>query len=737
MPFAASVYGGHWGRLVVGAAAGGAAAALAGSGAMPAVAAACASAIALAFVGKRDGVSGRAGGMRTTGALNKAVFDSVADGIVGLDGSGRITFVNPAAESLSGWKESEIIGLAVDEVFANSLRAELGVEAAHYRFEISLPRRAGDPIPVEMHLSPIIEKGRITGQIAVFHDIRERRSAEENRKLAAAVLEWSAQAIIVADAKGCIVTVNPAFSRLSGYAPEEIIGRPVSVLRSDRHDASFHANIHAALDKDGAWKGEVWNQRKDGAPYAVWLSITRIAAETQATGFLVAFYFDITDRKKHEERIIAAANHDALTGMPNRRMFEERLSKAIDLAGKTGQMVAVLLIDLDGFKAVNDTYGHEAGDALLKALAGRMTSAVRSTDMAARLGGDEFVVLLPDLESRAAAARVAESLIERLSQKVPYAGNDLLVSASIGIAVLGPGGRADDLLKAADQAMYAVKRGGKNGYLFFAPELESAESAAVGNAMHPAHAPDHGELHVLFQPIIDLTDLSVWGIDACSIRRRFEGSFETVDPMLAVRDGDGKAVTAGDWMRREAVRALAQWRLSWNRHFLLTLSMSQAELEQADVVERLLALVDEYSVPAGCVAVVVQEEIFRSEGFECADALAKLGGAGMRLIVDGFSGAASRMVRIDAFKPLCLRQSVARIKGEGKTVEEALQRLQGLAKSCRARLFLSDVETPEQVSMLLGLGASLAQGNVLGQAVPADEIGSFASAFEQTREWKQ
>jgi len=409
--------------------------------------------------------AGGASDAHLVAALNKAVFDSVADGILSLDLDGRITFVNRAAEHLSGWSEREALGLAAETMFPFvALLPQQGRVVARERVEAVLRGRDGGAIPIEIVAAPIVEARRVTGSVVVFRDIRERRHAEESRKLAAAVVEWSPQAIVVADLSGTIIIVNPAFSRLSGFEAADIIGRPVSVLRSGHHEPAFHAAIHHTLDREGIWCGEVWNRHKDGTPYAVWLSITRVVAEAGGGGFLVGFYFDITERKRQEDKILREAKHDALTGLPNRRMFEETLDTALCEARAEPHQVAVLLVDLDGFKAVNDTRGHDAGDALLCEMARRMAAAVRVGDMVARLGGDEFVIVLAPIDSDGVVRRVASHLVEQLSRPMDYPGGALKVSASIGIALGGEGASAADLLKAADTAMYAVKRAGKHGF---------------------------------------------------------------------------------------------------------------------------------------------------------------------------------------------------------------------------------------------------------------------------------
>ncbi|CCG09069.1 diguanylate cyclase domain-containing protein [Pararhodospirillum photometricum] len=411
-------------------------------------------------------------------ALNKAVFDAVADGIVSLDREGRVTFLNRAAQTLGQCRERDSLGRRGEEVFPFMAALPTLDTIPRERFEVVLCGCDGEIIPLEIVAAPIIEARQVTGTVVVFRDIRERRHAEESRRLAAAVVEWSPQAIVVADLGGMIIIVNPAFSRLSGFASEDIVGKPVSVLRSDHHDAAFHAALRQTLDRDGLWCGEVWNRHKDGTPYAVWLSITRVSAEAGG-GFLVGFYFDITERKRHEARILQEANHDALTGLPNRRMVEEGLEIALAQARRGGHRVAVLLIDLDGFKAVNDTHGHDAGDVLLCEMARRMAATLRVGDMVARLGGDEFLVLLAPLgdDAENGARRVARHLVEQIARPVLHEDISLRVSASIGIAIGDGTCEGGPLIKQADQAMYVVKRSGKHGFHFYEANKDDKEEA--------------------------------------------------------------------------------------------------------------------------------------------------------------------------------------------------------------------------------------------------------------------
>ncbi len=315
-------------------------------------------------------------------------------------------------------------------------------------------------------------KGRGEGD-ALRRAIRyaiERQKIESDMRLAEAVFNNSDTGIAVTDSKGLIVRANPAFTRITGYEGAEVLGKSMGMLRSGIHDEEFYQDMWKALGETGHWEGEIWNRRKTGEIFPEWLRIDAVKDKAGGVRNFVAIFTDITFRKAIEDQLRLQATHDTLTGLPNRYLFTDRLLQSLALSDRTGQMTALLFIDLDGFKGVNDLYGHAAGDQLLNIVADRLRVLVRASDTVARLAGDEFTVVLSGLVKKSDAATVAEKIVEALSLPYNLPGGEAHISASVGIAFY-PDDAADydKLIIAADAAMYGIKQHNKNGYGFFRP----------------------------------------------------------------------------------------------------------------------------------------------------------------------------------------------------------------------------------------------------------------------------
>jgi len=302
---------------------------------------------------------------------------------------------------------------------------------------------------------------------AVAHDERSR--------LAAVMFEQSCEGIVVTDADCNIILVNPAFTTITGFDEADVLGRNPSMLSAGRHDAEFYRQMWEAINSVGYWHGEIWNRRKDGGVYAEWLSITRVADESGQVQNFVSIFSDITERKRADERIQRLAHHDPLTGLPNRALLTDRAMQALSLAQRNAAPIAVLYMDLDHFKQINDTLGHRIGDQLLVVVAARLLSAVRDYDTVSRQGGDEFVLVLPGTAAEGAAS-VAEKVCRLIGEPMSIDGHEMAVTTSVGIAMFpDDGSDFDTLLRAADLAMYRAKQEGRNGYRFHTEQLPQAE----------------------------------------------------------------------------------------------------------------------------------------------------------------------------------------------------------------------------------------------------------------------
>lgn len=342
--------------------------------------------------------------------------------------------------------------------------------------EVPAPHQSGLPAEISAAYIPY-HRGRAVQLI--IRDISDRRKAEREQRLASALFQTTAEAMMVTDAARRIMAINPAFSAVTGYGPDDVLGHSSDLLASGRHGADFYAAMQAALNRDGHWRGEVWNRRQDGTLYIQRQTISRVDDDQDGGASYVSVFSDITAEKRAEDALIHAANHDALTGLPNRPLLEDRLAQALSQAERNASHLALMFLDLDGFKPVNDTYGHIIGDQLLQSVAGRLLDSVRGSDTVARIGGDEFVVLGLNIQGRQIAADVATKILDSL--RAPFLlSNDAVarISASIGIALFPDNGdHASKLLAAADRAMYQAKHRGK-GQFAFIDDADSANLAA-------------------------------------------------------------------------------------------------------------------------------------------------------------------------------------------------------------------------------------------------------------------
>lgn len=416
--------------------------------------------------------------LRALSRQNESILESAGDGIVALDLHGRITVANPAAAQMLGWPAERMTGMDAAQAFRYGtaegrragrpvpVRAALRRGVFHERTDLTLMRCDGSEFAAEYTSAPIEDGEGRTGAVVLFRDVSERRKAEDRLRVAATVFETTAEGIAVCDRSGRITTANPAFAAIIRRQRGDLAGVDLAdVLGCAADEVDV---MHAALSDGGHWETERWSNRADGTQYAARIACSAVPEADGPVRQFVAVINDITERKRAEERIRYQASYDALTGLPNRALFLDRLEHAVAAARRQKFTLGLMFIDLDGFKAVNDTLGHEAGDQLLKGAGQRLRSCVRESDTVARLGGDEFTVIMEGVEGRAGAAVVAQRVIDTLEVPFDLDGKPGHVSASIGIALL-PDDAADseELLRNADTAMYAAKGRGKANYQFF------------------------------------------------------------------------------------------------------------------------------------------------------------------------------------------------------------------------------------------------------------------------------
>ena len=412
-------------------------------------------------------------------------------GLVGYwDRELRCRFANIGYLEWFARPQEEVIGAELKDLMdAQTLRfsqpyIDGALQGQPQRFERSQPTvdGSGQTHALVNYIPDVGADGVVVGFFVLVIDITQLKEVEGQLRLAASVVENTVEAIMVTDELDVILSVNPAFTAVTGYPAIEVVGRPASLLDAGRHDAAFHAQVRSELGSHGRWKGETWARQRDGNVFLVWRAVTAINAEPGTRGRRVSVFSDVTERWRSNERLRHLAFHDPLTELPNRMLLLERLGQLIGQTEREERCVAVIFLDLDRFKAVNDTLGHAIGDRLLKAVAADLLALVRHSDTVARLGGDEFVIVLDNPAGHDEVATVARRIVAAITQHRVIDGHALAVGASLGIAMFPKDGRdREQLIAHADVALYAVKSAGRNGYRFFS-DLSDAQKGGQQNA---------------------------------------------------------------------------------------------------------------------------------------------------------------------------------------------------------------------------------------------------------------
>lgn len=409
--------------------------------------------------------------------LSAVLHQSLGVGLVVADPTGRVHYMNPAAAGLFDLHPAQASGTALMDLFdatglsTTHLQPAFDAAGQGRSYEYDLGHHDGESHrELHVRMAPIQDQdGRFLGMVQAIQDVTDRNLSERKLRQAASIFENTIEGVIVADAQANIVSVNPAFSRITGFDEDEVRGKNPRILGSGRQDGLFYERMWKTLLSTGYWQGEVWNRRKSGEAYAEWLTVNVIKDAAGKPHNYIAVFADITSAKRVHDEFEFLAHHDPLTRLPNRLLFNARLTHSLSRSIRARTPIAVLMVDLDGFKLINDQYGHAAGDRVLEIVGSRLAAHVRGEDTVARLGGDEFAIVLEDLETDGIATDIAHKLIQAISPPIELVGAMVSVTASIGIAFSTPTENSPgNLLRSADEALYLAKKAGKNTCRIFA-----------------------------------------------------------------------------------------------------------------------------------------------------------------------------------------------------------------------------------------------------------------------------
>jgi diguanylate cyclase (GGDEF)-like protein/PAS domain S-box-containing protein len=662
-----------------------------------------------------------------------ATFDQAPVGIAHLDREGRWLRVNPRLADLTGYAPNDLLALDprrmtdddIDGLDAAMARLVEG-KAGHWTVERVYLRPDGRAVRLDFTLTLVRdESGAPQFFTLAVADVTERARAAEEQRRAAAVFLNTHEGVVVTDPRGAIVAVNPAFCSITGYSEAELIGQNMRILQSGRQDESFYRTFWASIAADGFWQGEIWNRRKDGDIYPELLTVSTVRDENGAVRNYVGTFTDITRLKQSQAQLEHLARHDALTGLPNRLLLLSRLEHALERLKRHGGFGAVLFMDLDRFKTVNDSLGHPAGDELLKAVADRLRQRLRDSDTLARLGGDEFVAVLEDLGDVAQAGTIAQMMIERISAPFHIAGHEVYVGLSVGISLFPLDAReAQSLIQEADTALYAAKEGGRGTYRFYRTELTEAASTRLATEARLRRALEHGDMVLHYQPLISIAEERLVGVEALV---RWQDPAEGLIPpgrFIGFAEETGLIVPLGDWVLGEACRQTQAWRAAGLDIASVAVNLSSRQFELPDIAERVQKTLAETGLPPECLELEITESALMHHGDETLGKLAALKSLGVRLSVDDFGTGYSSLAYLKRFPidKLKIDKSFVEHIAEGKADMQITAVIIDLARNLGLEALAEGVETPAQLDFLRQRGCDTAQGYLFARPLPAEEL---------------
>lgn len=671
-----------------------------------------------------------------------SVFEVAMDAIVLMNSNGTIIGWSGQADRLFGWRQEEVLGKLLHEVIIPVRDRENHVRGLKHflttgngpvlnkQIEVAALHREGWEFPVELSIVPLNTPDGYEFS-SFIRDISERKRAEEGLRVTASVFKSSQEAILITDANNIIVDVNPAFTKITGYSHHDVVGKTPNILSSGRQGKDFYEKMWNSLHVKKRWRGEIWNKRKNGEVYPEQLSITTICDDDGKVIRHVAVFSDISKIKEHEAQLNHIAHFDALTGIPNRVLLADRMKQAISQTSREKTMMAVCYLDLDGFKPINDTLGHKAGDQVLIEIADRIGSTIRGGDTVARLGGDEFVVLLLGQDKGEESVATVERLLLAISQPIDLNGKICSVSASIGVSIYPLDDEdPDTLLRHADQAMYVAKQSGKNRFYIYDPELDKRARNQNDFLKSIRIGLEENQFELYYQPKINLISKKFIGAEALIRWRHPERGLLSPAEFLHIIENTDLDIMLGEWVISAALAQMQDWRSS-GMSFEISINISGYHLESSGFVEKLLRQLGAYpDLPRGNLQIEILETVALKDITIVREIIESCRKLGIGFALDDFGTGYSSLSYLSSLPvdTLKIDQSFVRDMLEDKGDRAIVQGIIALAHAFDRKTVAEGIETRKHYQTLLDMGCEVGQGYYIARPMQASELLDWASA---------
>ncbi|WP_115719743.1 EAL domain-containing protein [Gallaecimonas mangrovi] len=654
---------------------------------------------------------------------------------------GRIVDVNENWVKTIGWQKEEAVGKTASElglwlmfkdreVLLSKMQNNLfHCERVHFQ------TRWGERIDAEASGCLFEEQGQAF-LLMSFRDISDRLRREHDLHLLAQVVEVSLDGVMITDAQQSILAVNSAFCAITGFSADDVVGKTPRVLSSGYQDKTFYQTMWKQLYDIGCWQGEIWNKRKSGEIYPQWLNIRSVKDNVGQVLHYVAVFSDITDRKAAEARIAFLAYHDPLTGLPNRTRLVERCDEAIVAAARRQQQLAMIYLDLDRFKSINDSLGHDVGDALLKEVVKRLHPLCGDDDVLSRQGGDEFLLLLPNVADRRQVETLVHSILAVMSEPFVVKGHRLWISTSIGVSFYpADGDSTDQLLRRADTALYHAKDSGRASCSYFSQHMDKnlAERLRIESALKDAIGST--QLQLYYQPQIEIDTGRLVGAEA--LLRWESPDLGAVSPgrFIPLAEETGLIIPLGAWALTEACRELAIWReLGFDG--LMAVNISVKQILRADFFTLLESALAESNIPPNSLELELTESLMMDNVEATLEVVQKLKSLDVRLSIDDFGTGYSSLSYLKRFAVDCLKIDQSFIRGLGNDNQQArslISAIVNMAHNLELQVVAEGVETAEQLAILEAEKVDIAQGYYLGKPQPAEQFRALLQRHSKGR----